>query len=96
VREVDVQGFESIAGNPLFSGPNPRYTLESIFILPENTEQLIARITKRAPISEDELERRIESMRNELTYADRCTAKVLNREGKIEETIAQVEKMLSV
>lgn len=95
VREVDVQGFESISTNPLFSGPDAAYALRSIFILPENREQLIARITRRAPIGEDELARRIASMDKELAVADRCTAQILNREGKLEETVADVEATIA-
>ncbi len=94
VREVDVQGFDAISHHPLFSGENPDYTLQSIFIVPENTEQLIRRIQERAPISADELQRRVESMDTELAYADGCTNKVINREGKLEETIEEVEKLI--
>lgn len=94
VREVDVQGFDSISHHALFSGDKPAYTLQSIFIVPENTEQLIRRIQNRAPISEDELQRRIESMDTELSYADGCTHKVINCEGKLDETIEEVEKLI--
>src|SRR3989338_7156313 len=34
IREVDVQGFQSIQKNPLFSGKEAPYKLQSIFILP--------------------------------------------------------------
>lgn len=95
VREVDVQGFDAISHHPLFAGDHPQYTLQSIFIIPENTEQLIRRIQNRAPISDDELQRRIESMDTELAYADGCTHKVINREGKLEETISEVEKLIT-
>lgn len=94
VREVDVQGFVSIRNNPLFQDGNGSYTLESIFIIPESTEQLIKHIQKRAPMSENEMERRLQSMEKELQYADHCTAKILNKEGKIEETMKEVEKVL--
>jgi guanylate kinase len=94
VREVDVQGFVSIQSNPLFHGDSA-YTLQSIFILPESTEQLIAHITKRAPMSEDEMERRLQSMDKELQYADHCTSKVINKEGKMNATIEEVEKLIA-
>lgn len=94
VREVDVQGFDSISHHGLFAGPNHLYRLESIFIMPENTEQLIRRIQKRAPISEDELRRRIRSMEKEFAYAEQCTHKVLNKEGQLDETIREVEKLI--
>jgi guanylate kinase len=94
VREVDVQGFDSIRDHELFAGTSPRYSLVSIFILPENTEQLIARITNRAPISKEELAHRMASMEDELKHAELCTHTVLNREGKLEETYREVEKLI--
>ena len=94
VREVDVQGFESIRRDPLFSGDNPPYFLQSIFILPESTGQLIDRIRQRAPISDEELDRRIESMEKELAYANECTVSVINADGKLDETIREVERVI--
>jgi guanylate kinase len=94
VREVDVQGFDSIRTHHHFRNPEAPYRLQSIFIMPENRAQLIARITKRAPISAEELERRIASMDRELTYARLCDAEVVNRDGKIAETIGEVERVI--
>lgn len=94
VREVDVQGFDSICHHPLFSGTDSPYTLQSIFIVPENTQQLIRRIQNRAPISENELQRRIESMDKELSFASHCTHTVVNHEGKLEETIDAVKELI--
>ncbi|MDD4319527.1 MAG: hypothetical protein PHW10_04360 [Candidatus Peribacteraceae bacterium] len=94
VREVDVQGFESISADPLFSGDAAPYRLVSVFILPESRHQLTERITKRAPISEDELERRLRSMDRELSVAPRCDVQVLNKEGRLEETLKEVEEVL--
>ena len=94
IREVDVQGFESIRKHPLFAGPKASYALQSIFIAPENKEQLIARIRRRAPIAEEELSRRIASMEKQLSYAPLCSATVLNREGKLQEVVAEVERVM--
>ena len=94
VREVDVQGFDSISSHQLFRGEDPPYTLESIFILPESKAQLIDHITKRAPIGEDELNRRLASMEHELDYADSCNHQIVNAEGELEATIASVEAVL--
>lgn len=94
VREVDVQGFDSIRAHPLFAPPHGSLRLQSIFILPESREQLIAHITKRAPIEKEELARRIKSMERELAHAKLCDATVKNREGKIGETIREVEILL--
>lgn len=95
VREVDVQGFDSISHDPLFAGPDAPYRLQSIFVLPENTEQLVMRIQARAPISDEELARRIASMDKEFAYADQCTNKVLNREGELNATIHEVEQIIA-
>lgn len=90
VREVDVQGFESIRNHPLFSGKDAPYVLRSIFILPESREQLIAHITKRAPMAEDEIERRMASMEKEIQFAALCTGHVVSREGKLDEVVEEV------
>ena len=96
VREVDVQGYDSIRNHRYFREPDAAYQLESIFILPESKEQLTKHIKKRSPIKEDELARRIASMEKELTYADECDKTVVNKEGNLEETIQQVETALGL
>ncbi len=89
VREVDVQGFESIHSHPLFQ--SGAYSLRTIFILPESEEQLIAHIRGRAPMADEELTRRIESARKELSIASKTDIQIRNCEGKLEQTIAGVE-----
>ncbi|MFH1671093.1 MAG: guanylate kinase [Patescibacteria group bacterium] len=96
VREVDVQGFDSIRSHSFFRGEDAPYKLETVFILPENKEQLIDRIRKRAPIADEELKRRIASMEQELTYAELCDHQVVNLEGKLEETVVEVEQVLLI
>lgn len=91
IREVDVQGFDSIRKHPLFSDT---YPLQSIFILPESKEQLIAHITLRAPMEQEELKRRLQSMEKELAYATLCTTSVKNIEGKLDETLKEVESLI--
>lgn len=95
VREVDVQGFESIRIHPEFSGASPKHRLQTIFILPENEEQLIERIKNRAPISDAELKNRVSSMKQELQTADHCDVRIRNVEGKLNVTIAEVEKAIA-
>lgn len=94
VREVDVQGFHSIRKHPQFSGPNPAHRLQTIFILPESEQQLIHHIRSRAPISDDELQRRIASMREELACATLTDAQIRNTEGDLQNTIKQVEELV--
>lgn len=94
VREVDVQGFHSIREHALFSGAHPRFPLRSVFILPERREQLIERIRRRAPIAEEELQRRIASMDREIADASLCTARIVNHDGKLGDTVREVEKVI--
>jgi len=94
LREVDVQGFDSIRNHQHFRGPNAPYKLESVFLLPESKDQLIERIRQRAPITEGELKRRIASMEQEFTYADDCDYRVVNREGELERTVAEIGSLL--
>jgi len=93
VREVDAQGFESISRDPLF-GPGGKYKLQTIFILPESAEQLIDQIQKRAPMPQEELDRRLASMREELKIADKTHVQIKNPHGKLSETIVAVEKAI--
>lgn len=95
VREVDVQGFESIRRHPLFQ-KGGKYTLQTIFILPESGEQLLAHIQKRAPMEGEELKRRLASMKKELLVAPETNVQIVNTEGKLEETIAAVEKAIGL
>ncbi len=96
IREVDVQGFDSIRSHRHFRGSEALYPLQSIFILPESKEQLIEHIRKRAPIAGEELTRRIASVEHELKYAENCDERVINREGKIREAISEVERLLGL
>jgi guanylate kinase len=94
VREVDVQGFQSICSHPLFQKNAGTYPLRTIFILPESEEQLIEQIQKRAPMAEEELNRRLESMRQELAVAKDTDVQIINPHGKLAETIVAVEQAL--
>lgn len=94
VREVDVQGFESIRKNDLFR-ENGKYRLQTIFILPESEQQLIGQIQKRAPMEKEELDRRLKSMRSEMGVAKDTDIQIRNPEGKLEETIEAVERAIA-
>jgi guanylate kinase len=94
IREVDVQGFESIRAHSLFAAGTAKFPLQSIFILPESREQLISHITKRAPIAGEELNRRIASMEKEMGFADLCDAKIVNKEGKLPVTLTELQRVI--
>ena len=67
---IDVQGavafFESAQRDPLLAG-----RLHSIFIMPPNLETLKERILERGAVEKEELDKRLESAKMEMSYADR-------------------------
>lgn len=93
VREVDVQGFHSIRKHKLFQSGG-QYPLLTIFILPESEEQLIAHIQRRAPMEQEEMKRRLQSMRKELLVAKDTDVQITNAEGGLDRTIARVEEAI--
>jgi guanylate kinase len=88
VREVDIQGFDSIR-----TKINPK-NLVTIFITGPIIEELIERIVARAAISKDELQKRRESMYKEFKRARDCDYMVENHEGKLDETAQKVLKII--
>jgi len=88
VREVDIQGFKSIKQKM------PQQNLVSIFLLVENLDELKARILKRGAMSEEEVNRRMESARKEIAESDLCDYKVPSPHGKIPEITKEVEKII--
>lgn len=94
LREIDVQGLASIRHHPLFHRPDGHYHYRAVFLAPESPEQLIAHIHKRAPMTEEELKRRLASVKKEMTSAARCDATIISREGQIEATAELLEKTI--
>lgn len=88
VREVDIQGFDSIRKK---IAPED---LVTIFITVPDKEELIERIMNRSAISLDELEKRKESMHREFNRAKDCDYMVENKEGKLDETSAKVMEII--
>lgn len=84
VREVDVQGVESIM--KVFGSRN----LVTIFLKAEDEERLLARIAKRGELPEDELNRRMESARKEMAKAGIFDYQVFSLENKIPECVDEV------
>ena len=78
VREIDYQGFLSVQKTEL--APYMR----SIFILPPLESVLRKRIQERAPITEEELDARMESMKKELAVANDCDTQLQLVDGNIE------------
>lgn len=88
VREVDIQGFQSIRALI------PQEKLISIFILPDSLENLIERIRKRSKISDEEIERRIASAKNEIAKSEEFDYIISNSDGKLEEALRVIEMII--
>ncbi len=88
VREVDIQGFNSIRDEI------PTDNLITIFISVPNKQELIDRIVNRAAISEDELNKRLESMHRELMKSRECDYLVENKQGELEKTVEKVSEII--
>lgn len=88
VREVDIQGFESIKAKM------PKENLVTIFITVPDKQELIDRIVNRAAISKDELEKRLASMHRELALARECDYLVENKHGELEKTVEKVAEII--
>jgi guanylate kinase len=89
IFNVDVQGAKQIMHNTV------GHPLVSIFLLPESTKQIKERIIRRGHSDPDDLARRLESAKRELKEQNIYQHQIVNSEGRVEETIAQVEKILA-
>lgn len=92
VREVDIQGFESIRDVMLdgqFDGQ-----LVSIFIEAKDLDELRRRIAARGKLPEDEVERRMESARKEISKAGECDFRIVNEYGKALQAVEEAEKII--
>ncbi len=89
IREVDIQGFEMI------QNIIPDDQLVSIFIMPDSVENLIERIKKRSKISDEEVERRIESSKNEIKKSDQCDYIIYNSDGKLDRAVKEVDQIIA-
>ena len=88
VREVDIQGFDSIRDKI------PEKNLVTIFITVPNKKELIERIVNRATIDDDELNKRKESMHKEFARLKDCDYLVENIFGKLGETVKKVSDII--
>ncbi len=89
IREVDIQGLISISKNL------EKDKFAAIFISPPDFTTLEKRIHKRQPsISEEELERRLESAKNEIAQKDLADLEVISNEGEIAKMVEQIEEFI--
>lgn len=88
VREVDIQGFDSI--RQVISKKN----LVSLFITTPTKQELIDRIKSRSEMPEEELKKRMKSMHREFARARDCDYLIENKAGELEKTVEKVERII--
>ncbi|MBI5414544.1 guanylate kinase [Candidatus Peregrinibacteria bacterium] len=88
VRELDIQGFESV------QKILPRDEYVSIFLLPPSLEVLERRIRERSPLSDAEVEKRMESAKIELEKSKECHYLVQTVDRDVPGTLRDVLNIL--
>ncbi|EKD43167.1 MAG: hypothetical protein ACD_72C00420G0003 [uncultured bacterium] len=71
------------------------FKILSIFLLPENLEDLKLRISRRGGLSETEIDQRLETAKEEITSANEYDFQVVNKNGKMSETVDSVAKIIT-
>lgn len=66
----------------------------SIFLLPDNLDDLQKRILRRGGVNETELELRLETAKNEIKAATEYQFQVVNKANHLDETIDNVAKII--
>lgn len=66
----------------------------SIFVVPESLEQLKKRILRRGKISPEDLQNRLLYANTEMAAAKEYDHTVINHEGKLDETVSDIAKII--
>lgn len=85
VREIDIQGLESIKATELAA------QVLSIFLLPPSLDLIKDRILKRSALTEEEVQRRLHTAIGEVEHANLCDVQILAEENQQEKIYAQME-----
>jgi len=88
IREVDIQGFNSIKNIV------PKENLISIFMKVSDMQDLKGRILRRGKISDEELEKRFDSAKKEIAQSGECDYQVENKWGELGDCVGNVERII--
>ncbi|PJE76922.1 guanylate kinase [Candidatus Uhrbacteria bacterium CG10_big_fil_rev_8_21_14_0_10_48_16] len=88
----DVLFVVDIAGAKTIKESHPEAVL--FFIEPETTDQLLQRIEKRDQGTTTGLEERKASIHREMAFAELADHRVMNKEGKLDETVENIHKIM--
>ena len=88
IREVNIDGGKSILESDI------REKVVTIFILPPSLEHIKQRIINRSPLSDEELQARLEDVKMEMEYGETCDYRVVSEENQQEKVYAEIEKII--
>lgn len=88
----DVLFVVDVAGAKTIKEANPHAVL--LFIEAESVDELLSRIAKRDKGATTGLEERKAAIEREMVFASTADHRIINREGKLEETIAQINELM--
>jgi guanylate kinase len=84
---IDVQGAKTIQSEHIEA--------ITIFLEAESPEQLLERIERRGGGETDNYEERKAALESEMSFGPSCTHTIVNKEGKLEETVAKIATIMS-
>lgn len=89
----DVLFVVDVAGAKTIKEKNPEVTL--LFLETESLDELLNRIAKRDKGTTAGLDERKAAIEREMTFASSADHRIVNPEGKLEETIAQINALMN-
>lgn len=67
----------------------------AIFLKPQSEAELRSRILERGSVADEELERRLQAVRQESAFADDADYVLTNPQGKLKEIVDKIESLLT-
>ncbi len=87
IFNIDVQGAQQIMSQL-------QKKVLTIFLLPESHEQMVNHIKNRGEMTEENFQARLKSAEVELAKKDLFDYQIVNYEGKLDKTVAQIAKTI--
>ena len=88
IRELDIQGLQNL------QKIIPKQNLFSIFVMPPNIESLENRIRKRSNLPEEEIERRLNTAKEEIKNAKICDFIITSENNKLREAVINTKNQI--
>ncbi len=88
IRELDIQGLWNL------QKIIPKENLCSIFIMPPSMKSLESRIRGRSTLPEEEIERRLNTAKEEIKNAKECDIIITSHDGKLREAVINTKNSI--